>query len=933
MFPTTQLDLVTELFVNDDWADVSADVWLGNDVTITHGRPNESGRVNPSACSFTLKNTSGNYSPRNPTGIYYGSLGRNTPVRMAVRHVTDAFTRTVANGWGSTTGGSLAWTVVGTASNYAATGTTATHVTAAADTRRYSYLADLINYRNYEVRVDISLSPTAPASGTLKAGIMLRGQTTTGPVNYAVVEVDVTSASVVRLAIRDSDDATLLYGPATVAGVTVGTYTLAAQVEGTTIRAKLWNAANPEPYAWQATAVSDTMARAGWLGIRSLSGGSATTTTFTYDNVEVRSPRFFGEASVWPPRWDQSANRALVPVEAGGLLRRLQQGDSPTQSALLTYFESGAGPTPVAYWPLEDGATSTTGAPAVVDSPSMVPFGYAQPEFGAVPGLPGSRPLPDLRSKSALTAQIVDSVDTDAWQVEIWFRTDTGSSTGFTAVVPVQWDMSGSIPAFDVLLFIGEGAGGDGVGTIGFDIAAYEAYPPVEANRSTDLGIIVGSVPNVQGSWRQLRVCMQQTTATVVVLTAYLDGVLLGTATDSPWNLGTPTRVVINPTQDAPGVNAYAGVDGVGISSAGHLAVYNTIADPGDYDAGRGFPGETAGRRMERLCSENGVPFEYLGDLDATAAMGPQTVATLMELIAECADVDLGSLYEPRGTLGIGYRTRESLYNQASTLALTLTSGHLSAPIEPVDDDQATRNDVTVTRTGGGTYRGERTDGPLSVSDPQDGGVGRYDESLTLNVETDDQLSDIVWWLIHLGTVDTARYPQIRFDLAMTAYAASPALTASAFGLGADDRITVVGLANLRIYEEITQLARGMTETIGPFTLDIAINCAPETPYQVGVVESTTLGRLDSDASTLAEDLTTTETGADVAISDGCLWTTTGAQFPFDIVVGGEHLTVTAISGASTPQTFTVTRSVNGVIKTHSTGAAVSLLHPAVLAL
>ncbi len=65
------------------------------------------------------------------------------------------------------------------------------------------------------------------------------------------------------------------------------------------------------------------------------------------------------------------------------------------------------------------------------------------------------------------------------------------------------------------------------------------------------------------------------------------------------------------------------------------------------------------------------------------------------------------------------------------------------------------------------------------------------------------------------------------------------------------------------------------------------------------------------------------ETSFTVAIASGHLWTTSAAQFPFDIIVGGERMTVTAISGASSPQTFTVTRSVNGVQKSHLAGVAV----------
>lgn len=44
-------------------------------------------------------------------------------------------------------------------------------------------------------------------------------------------------------------------------------------------------------------------------------------------------------------------------------------------------------------------------------------------------------------------------------------------------------------------------------------------------------------------------------------------------------------------------------------------------------------------------------------------------------------------------------------------------------------------------------------------------------------------------------------------------------------------------------------------------------------------------------------------------------------------------MTVTAVSGASSPQTFTVTRSVNAVVKAHSSAADVRLAQPMILSL
>jgi hypothetical protein len=72
---------------------------------------------------------------------------------------------------------------------------------------------------------------------------------------------------------------------------------------------------------------------------------------------------------------------------------------------------------------------------------------------------------------------------------------------------------------------------------------------------------------------------------------------------------------------------------------------------------------------------------------------------------------------------------------------------------------------------------------------------------------------------------------------------------------------------------------------------------------------------------------------ADTTTSTSPLWTTASGDVPFDIAVGGERMTVTAVSGTSSPQTFTVTRHVNGVTKAHTAGEDVRLWFPPIYAM
>lgn len=63
------------------------------------------------------------------------------------------------------------------------------------------------------------------------------------------------------------------------------------------------------------------------------------------------------------------------------------------------------------------------------------------------------------------------------------------------------------------------------------------------------------------------------------------------------------------------------------------------------------------------------------------------------------------------------------------------------------------------------------------------------------------------------------------------------------------------------------------------------------------------------------------------------IWTTSASDFPVDIAVGGERMTVTSISGSSSPQAFTVARAVNAVAKPQAAGADVRLWQPPILSL
>jgi len=92
-FPQTRLDVVVQIALGADltehpglwsWTDITNKVHWQSGITITRGRADEFSTAAPSRIALTLINTDGRFCPRNPAGIYYGQISRNTPLRVRV---------------------------------------------------------------------------------------------------------------------------------------------------------------------------------------------------------------------------------------------------------------------------------------------------------------------------------------------------------------------------------------------------------------------------------------------------------------------------------------------------------------------------------------------------------------------------------------------------------------------------------------------------------------------------------------------------------------------------------------------------------------------------------------------------------------------------------------------------------------------------------
>lgn len=937
-FPAVPRVITVEIFVNGAWTDITNNVYVRAGVTISRGRKDEQSHAAPSTCQLMIDNRSGNYSPRNPMGVWYGTLGRNTPLRVSVVLASDTFTRTATNSWGTSDTGrtySLAGSggVVTSANWNVASGVGAVALTSVNISRTTTLVG--LSLRD----VDVSITATMPFATVTGAAIYplvikLRDQ---GSTNYFYARTIVNTDGSIQLDSRRGDGTAISSGAVTVAGLTYSgqALTMRAQVEGQTIRAKVWERGLGEPYDWQLTANTTFITTPGLVGIISWVPSGNTNTlpiVVSYDNLTVRVPRFTGEVAAWPQRWDISGQDVYVPIEAAGITRRLGQGAAPLRSALYRYYAQLATP-PVAYWPCEDPPSSSAFASAV-GGPTLVPsFGFSGVgtlvlnnswiTFASYTAYPGSSPLPVFPAVGTLTGANVSTLlrgsppsfsNTGIVLTRFLFRAPLNTSSvadpsGTRSVVNIV----GLSSAWSID-YVGSGFLALSCNSV--NVSSFSVNGDIRGRDLLYSVMLIDTGGNVAYNVTALEV---GATSGVTTLAGTKTGV----------SVGGFLRVDVNASEFLFDF------------SLGHVAV-RTDGSAGVADIQspfQGWSGETAGARMQRLCAEEGISFSYRGDLTQSALVGPQdagsgtstgnsltstsTGKTLLNVLNEAEDVDRGTLYEPRGQVGLAYRTRSDAYTQIPTLNLDYTAGQVASPLDPVDDDQLTRNNVIITRINGQSAEAELITGQMSTLDPSAGGAGGYNVQYTLNVDTDDQLPDLAAWLLTLGTVNEARYPSITVDLANPATVAA-GVESAVLAVDIDDCITISNPKTGTTPDQIRQLARGYTEILNVYKHTITFNCSPESPYRVATLDSTPLMRVDTSTSTLVSGVSSSATSLSVANFQEP-WTTDPAEMPIPIVVSGELMNVTAVSGTSSPQTFTVVRSVNSVVKAQLAGATVEI--------
>lgn len=952
-----------EMFYSGIWNNVTTLVRTDPAIQITRGALSEDGQDTPSTCTYVLNNGDGRFSPRNPTSPLYGLIGRNTQTRVglglppigASTAVVTASTSLVAPSVTAEATGIqfVAWATYPTNDITLPGGFTAVD----AELDAGSTLTVAMARKAISAGATGTATATAVAAGTAYAAatVALAGATFVGVqsgTNASGADANatrsLTAGNFALLVTVWSEDSTDRMQVPKIGGAN---FTVTPPDQGArpflitdsgapatvqTPRVRVWG-------FWVPSTASYTFSLAGQHD-----GVSTTTSTFSiveFSGVSAYYPRFVGEISEFPVEWAKRGSNAWTAINSAGVSRRLASANQ--ESAGSAIYESFVrNRNVVAYWPMEDGENATSfgsglGGTTMGFAPGGA-SGNARPLLAASSELPGSKPMPTFTQAGGIG--VVPSYGLKPG--------GSGEEVSFGCIV--GFNPAGSAVGANIMRAEFTGGSLTGVLVEWTSNTTYTLKADFSDGTASSSNLFTVPSPGWSDTARNIKKWymayfqLKQNGAAVDGFFAFTqidpsDGVTAPSTQVQSLNfasktLGKVRRLLI-------GVEATTGNTLHSFAPVfGHAFVANAFnpfqgADP--YTASSAWAltawnGQKVSDQLYRLAADNNTLIGVRHN-DTDAVLGYQQIDTVYAQLRDAAHTGLGGqLSDAAGYAGYVWADRIYKENSPPRLTFVYGNGVLQEPLLPIDDDLLTRNDITASRRGGGSSRVVKTTGSLSVLKPPLG-VGRYVDQQEFSLQLDSQADDFAGWLLNAGTVDEPRWPQIAFNLAHPNNA-SKIDTMKYFAIGDSIRITGMpvwvapgaqgaGATDLKV--------NGYTEFIGFETWLVTMNCSSTTPFFSAIVEpsgaASTAGadRVGDDGfSSLVSSVTSSATSLSVATSSGALWTTAAGDLSLRIFVAGEEMSVTALTGATSPQTFTVTRSVNGVSKAQSAGAVVTTPAP-----
>jgi len=931
-FPDQDLELTCEAALGADltaapstwvWTDLSARV-IDTPITITRGVVVGAGTQKTGAVTgLALLNDDGALTPHLMTSPYWPNIDLGTPVRLSIRtdptpYLHDTFTRT-GTSWGTPTTGP-AWTS-GAASTTNGTQGVITQPAVSTAVNRIP-----CTRRDTDTTYTITI-PAVAAGALIATGPRLREDGTDYVWSQIVFGVGGTLQ--LRLTTNSGGVVTAL------TTVTVGTYTANStwtcrtRLVGDHVQVKVWAAAGPEPAAWQLDYRLTTNLVAGTTMAMLCSvftGNLNLPVTTLWDNIAITQPaysRFEGYiADVQPTfrRLPDGSTHSVAQVRLGGVGTRLELRSAPALSPLRRSLQLAPVP-PIAYWPLEDAAASTSAASAFEEQPAMTVSGPAV--FSFATGEPddvflyryGSTALCSIAAGAKLSAPVPVTANVTSWTVSINVQV-YAALAGIGDIRILEWTTPSS--RFNRWSLV--------------NAASPNQYVLYVYDDTLNAQVLVATLAPAYTGLVGIDVTAEQNGPDIDVRIV-VDSSVVGTG-GITGTIGPVTRVTVNPDR----ANTTNSTSAIGIRFiAGHVMVHDIKVDsalPYYYDLNltppwltrgdRAWAYEFAHGRILRLCTEERIPCRVLGDVytSGKTMLGAQQEGAFTDLSRAAIDAESGGLILEE-EFGYVHRPRTDRYNAPVDLTVDMDTYAYTGGTDPTQVlvpqlDARAANRWTVQRTGG-------SEATHAAPEPFRKRRGTISDRAVLDVAYDTDCAPHAQWRTHLS-VDAAgaRYPAFTVDLA-----ANPDLIDDWLLCRISSRIQRTNQPTIAGFGVIDQVIDGITETIsarnsgqGP-SWTATLDCSPAAVWQVGVWEDDD-SPIESGNTVLDVGVNTTATSW-VMDSGGDPWVTGTVNLPAQM--GAEFVTITNITGAGSSWTFTVIRSVNGVVASHTAGEPITLLN------
>lgn len=910
VFPYADMPTVVEArFDGLSWTDLSSRL-TNEPINTREGRSPGAQRSPVSSGSLVLDNDDADLTPLHPSSPYWPYLNQTGfAMRIRQRWFAASFATPVADSWGSD------WTNSGTAADYDIAAGVGTHTHPSASVMHTS--TTTLPVATADGMITTSVAATA-TGGSLTSRAAIGSDTS----NYyeAILSFTTTNTVTLQIARRIGGTGSTIGSPTTVGTYAGGTHWSARiqRAAGNLLLAKAWvGDPDDEPDAWTITAEDEddlTSFTKLLVSSRREGANSNANAVITFHYIQANHDIYQGEVSDWSPDIIPTTDGAgeelsVVRIQLAGIGQRLTRNPAALRSP-LNYSMSGlaAGDfVPDEYLSLEDGESATHFSSAIAGGTSSLIQTGVSP--AADSSMVGSLSLPTIAAGASQRIRLPLLTDTGRWHVVLFLKIPSQ---------PVADSVFVQIPVL-----------GGAAGRVEFAIAP--GSPTVWQSRVYDTaGTLLESTSlltpsselttpgDAYGNWFTVVLGLRDGGGGNFKDFGHIGFPFHPGGGGGGTNAGAPGR----PTD----VFVFGGEAGVAV---GHVGLFtSTSYDPltdsnANLDAITGYSSELPHERAARACREAETALTVVGE--SSVPMGPQQPGALFDVLGECEDAAQSVFGESGG--GLGFTCLSARYNVPVSLTVDLSTYRTDAAafrqvLAPKFNDQGFVTKATAQRVDGGEYTYDSGVTPEYVED-----------GVAYNVETDGELPDIARWRVHMGQRIAMRYTGTPLNLGENMTLAPGWMLATRqLGLGRIVRTNVPTKAGL---VDIDEMVDGWSQTLKRRSWTVTYDGTP-TALLTAARYDDSAARYSSRSTTTAEALDTTETGIDIVTTTGKPPWITGSgapQFPHDIVIGGERIRITASTSTGTyTRTLTVQRSINGVVKSHNTGAAVALYQPAIWA-